>query len=44
MFVESLTNNNIWFVVVSSNFSFIFERPVISKTIKHIDKWDNSAW
>jgi len=44
MFVESLTNNNIWFVVVSCNFSFIIERPFICKTVKHIDKWHNSSW
>ena len=52
MFVESffsffgytLTSNNIMFEVMSCNLSFIFDHPIVCKTVKHIDQSENSSW
>jgi hypothetical protein len=51
-FGDTLTSNNISYEVTSGfnlgvmscNHSFIFDRPTICKTVKHIDQSDNSSW
>ena len=41
-FADTLTSNNILFEVTSCNLPFIFDRPMICKTVKYIDQSDNS--
>ena len=42
--VDTVTFNNILFRVMSGNLSFIFDRPIMCKTVKNMDQLDNSSW
>jgi hypothetical protein len=43
-FGDILISNNIPFWVMSYNLSFIFDCPIICKTVKYIDQSDNISW
>ena len=42
-FDDARTSNNIPFVVISCNNLSFIDRPIICKTVKYIDKLDNSS-
>jgi len=42
-FNDILTSNNILYKVISCNLSFIFDCPIICKTVKCIDQSDTSS-
>ena len=42
-FGDSLTSN-ILFEVTLGKLSYIYDRPFLYNTVKHIDQWDNNSW
>jgi len=43
IFGDSLTSN-ILFEVTLGKLSYIYDRPFLYNTVKHIDQWDNNSW